>query len=179
MKRFWHDTRGEAHLGTVVFLYTFCAFLAVLLSVFGIFAKYYTAERALKRSLVGCATSNLNLQYGSLIEGDSYSNSTDYTVSAYSNAFFTQLQNSFSNDTLTTDNDESVLAVQSASGSTGFTVTDLQFSVAPANVPMPDTKTIRLVYTATGTLQIPISGFGYSGAITVPLKATASFQNTV
>lgn len=179
MKGFWHDTRGEAHLGTVVFLYTFCAFLAVLLSVFGIFIKYYTAERALKRSLVGCATSNLNLQYGSLIEGDSYSSSTDYTASAYSNVFFKQLQSSFSSDTLTTDNGESALAVQNASGSTGFTVTDLQLSVAPANVPMPDTKTIRLVYTATGTIRIPISGFGYSGAITVPLKATASFQNTV
>lgn len=179
MKKFWHDTRGEAHLGTVVFIYTFCALLAVLLSVFGIFVKYYTAERALKRSLVGCATSNLNLQYGSLIEGDSYSNSTDYTASAYSNVFFTQLQNSFSSDTLTTDNGESVLAVQSASGATGFTVTDLQLSVAPADVPMPDTKTIRLVYTATATLLIPVSGFGYSGTITVPLKATASFQNTV
>lgn len=172
------DNRGISQMTVLIILMASLIFLAAMLVVTNIFTKHDVAVKDFQKAIKICQTSNLDKQYNSMIEVESYDGSVNYSSAAYTDAFYSALQNSFAHVDATVTAGGHSYQVYSKSGQQGFTLRDVSLSASVADVTIGDTKEKRLVYVATGTLLIPLQAFGYTSNISVPVKATASFQYT-
>lgn len=169
---------GMSNIMTLIIFMSAMMFLVALLVAASIFVKQNVVTTALKKSITICERANLDKQYTSLIEAESYDQTINYNSTAYTGAFFSSLKESFSHDEETGIGSGHTYLVSDKNGNYAFTVQNVNLSISVIDRPMFDTKEKRLAYAATGTLIIPLSAFGYTANINLPVKATASFQYT-
>lgn len=169
---------GMSNIMTLIIFMSAMMLLVALFVVASIFIKHNVVTTAMKKSITTCERSNLDKQYTSLIEAESYDQTVNYNSAAYTDTFFSSLKESFSHDEETNTGSGHTYLVNDKNGNHAFTVQNVSLNISVIDRPMSDTKEERLAYIATGTLIIPLSAFGYTANIDLPVKVTSSFQYT-
>jgi hypothetical protein len=170
--------RGSAPIGILVWIVGFFMLLSFCFVVTSILTKHDIAVTDLRSAIVSAEKANLNMQYSDMIEGESYKTSDDYDDNSYKSQFFDSLQKCFSRVTRTDTAGGVTYLVKTHSGQDAFTLEDVSVTLTVQNKTMADGKSERLVYQAAGMLSIPVSAFGFTTGITVPIETTGTFQYT-
>lgn len=177
LQRLIRDRRGAAHISTLIMLVAVFMLIAAFLAIAGVLVKQRIAKQAVGRALVSVTVQNYDRAYDNLIEGTSVASSDSADYSAYKAAFFESIEQTFPHYSKTASDDAVTYSIDNAYDQHAFTLQDLTLTVGPENRSMPDGDSTRLVYTVTGKLVIPLSAFGYSGSVQLPIRRTATYQH--
>lgn len=180
MKKRLLNNRGEINLITLVFVLAAVMLLSITLVITSVIVKYMLVKHDAKQATKTCAVENMDKLYTSLIEGASYDDTVNYNSSDYTSSFFSVLQNSFSNVTEDSESSGSAASyvIYNQNGQSAFNIDNVQISIAPVVLPMPDAQSTRLVYKVTGTFDEPFSFLSYNGSISIPFTVTGTYEDT-
>lgn len=177
LKKYLRGCGGSTHLSTLILLIVILMFIAAMMVLAGVLVKQRIVGRAVSRAIVSCGVQNYDQEYGSLIEGSSVSASPGADYSAYRVAFYNSIEQSFPHfNKATAGSGGTTYVIENTAGQYAFTLEDLSLDVSPENRTMPDGGNMRLTYTVTGTLRIPMKAFGYDGTLALPIRKTATYQ---
>lgn len=167
---------GTAYVPTIVTILVIILFLSILVFFALVIARYNTAVTAIKNSITNCAKMNLNNQYSAMIEGETWVAEENYE--SYKTEFYKAMGRILSADSEDSKNGSSYTVYDNAKRCS-FKINDVNIEISPENRIMPDGVQKRLVYTVSGTFDMPISLFGYTGHMSIPIRVVASYQLTI